>query len=222
MSPRNEPGITLGQRPLRVVVIDDHEAVRSGLERLLGKAAGVTSVAALADDRQLLELLGDERVDVVVLDYDLERGDGLTVCLRVKQLPRPPAVAVYSGYAGPWLAVAAAAAQADALISKAEPVDTLLDAIRSLSTGERLLQAPADELREAAGARVRDEDLAVMALLLDGVCVADIAIALALSEREAMHRARRVVGMLQARRAPTPVLMPVGADGHATPSRGPS
>ena len=211
MSPHDSLPTTLVERPLRVVVIDDHEAVRSGLERLLGKAAGVMSVAALADDRLLLQLLDEEHVDVVVLDYDLERGDGLSVCLRLKQLDRPPAVIVYSGYAGPWLAVAAAAAQADALVSKAEPVDTLLDAIRSLSTGARLLQPPADELREAAGARVRDEDLAVLALLLDGVRVAEIAVSLSLSEQEAMRRARRVVGMLQARRATPPVLVSAGA-----------
>src|SRR3954452_25522085 len=45
-----------GRDPVRVVVIDDHEAVRTGLERVLGRAPGVELVQAMADDRQLLEL----------------------------------------------------------------------------------------------------------------------------------------------------------------------
>src|SRR4051794_18619855 len=59
--------------PVRVVVIDDHEAVRAGLERVLKRAPGVDLVRAMADDRQLLELARDEQIDVVILDYDLER-----------------------------------------------------------------------------------------------------------------------------------------------------
>ena len=186
--------------PVRVVVLDDHEAVRTGLERVLERAPGVDLVAAMADDRQLLELARDQRMDVVILDYDLERGDGLTACLRIKQLLAPPAVAVYSGYAGPSLAVAAAVAQADALISKAQPVEELLAVVGQLSAGERLLPTPARDLREAAGARLLSEDLAVMAMLLDGVRLVDIAEALGIDERAATARARRVIGHLQVRR----------------------
>jgi DNA-binding NarL/FixJ family response regulator len=186
--------------PVRVVVIDDHEAVRTGLERGLERAPGVDLVAAMADDRQLLELARDQRMDVVILDYDLERGDGLTACLRIKQLLAPPAVAIYSGYAGPSLAVAASVAQADALISKAQPVEELLAVIRQLFEGERLLPNPARDLREAAGARLRQEDLAVMAMLLDGVRLVHIAEALGIDERAATALARRVIGHLQVRR----------------------
>lgn len=195
--------VQAGRDPVRVVVIDDHQAVRAGLERVLERAPGVELVTALADDRRLLELARVRQVDVVILDYDLERGDGLTVCLRVKQLSAPPAVAVYSGYAGPSLAVAAAVAQADALISKAQPIEELLAVIRQLSAGERLLANPARDLREAAGARLRREDLAVMAMLLDGMRLVDIAQALGIDLRAATAAAQRVVGLLQVRRRVT-------------------
>jgi len=189
--------------PIRVVVVDDHEAVRTGLERVLKRASGIHLVAAFADDRQVLDLARRGQVDVLILDYDLERGDGLAACLNVKQLRSPPAVAVYSGYAGPSLAVASAVAQADALVSKAQPVDELLDVVCQLSAGERLLRTPARDLREAAGARLPSEDLAVMAMLLDGNRIADIATALSIDARAARARARRVIGLLQVRRRDT-------------------
>src|SRR3954464_3717611 len=67
--------------PIGVMVVDDHEAVRAGLERVLERAPDLAPVAVLADDREVMSLVQRERVDVAVLDYDLERGDGLSLCL---------------------------------------------------------------------------------------------------------------------------------------------
>jgi DNA-binding NarL/FixJ family response regulator len=204
MSRPEEAVLRTGPEPIRVVVLDDHEAVRAGLERVLDRAPGVELVAAMADDSQLLGLVVEQPIDVVILDYDLERGDGLTACLCIKQLFAPPAVAIYSGYAGASLAVAAAVAQADALISKTQPVDELLTVIQQLAAGERLLPSPARDLREAAGARLRRGDLAMMAMLLDGVRLTDIADALAIDQRAAIAMAQRVIGLLQVRRRARP------------------
>ena len=187
-------------KPIRVVVVDDHEAVRTGLERVFERSPGFDSVSALADDRDLFALLQREPVDVVVLDYDLERTDGLSLCLRIKQRRKPPAVVIYSGYAAPALVLAATVAQADAVVHKADPVDVLLGALRRLTDGDRLLASPAPDLLEAAAARLDAADVPVMALLLHGIRTPDIAQTLALGEREAARRARRVVGVLQAGR----------------------
>ena len=183
---------------IRVVVVDDHEAVRTGLERVLDRAPGLEPVAGFADDRKLLSLVGREPVDVAVLDYDLERGDGLSLCWRLKQREDAPAVVIYSGYAGPSLVFAATVAQADAVVSKADPVDRLLSSIRRLAAGERLLKPPAPELLEAAAARLPAEDLPVMAMLADGADASEIAQALGLEAHDVARRARRVIGLIQA------------------------
>ena len=188
-----------------MVVVDDHEAIRAGLQRVLEGSPEFVLVSAIADGRDLLTLLQRERVDVVVLDYDLERTDGLSLCLRIKQQPESPAVVIYSGYAAPALVLAATVAQADAVVHKAEPVDVLLGALRRLTQGERLLGPPTPALLEAAAARVDVSDLPVMALLLDGTGSQDIATALALEEDEVARRTRRIIGVLQARRGRRPV-----------------
>jgi DNA-binding NarL/FixJ family response regulator len=193
----------------RVVVVDDHEAVRVGLDRVLQRAPGVNAVAVLEDGGELFALLHNERIDVVVLDYDLERGDGLSWCLRIKQRTSRVAVLIYSGYAGPGLVFAAGVAQADAVLSKAEPVGALLDAVRRLANGERLLGPPAPELFEAAAEQVEPDDLPLMALLIDGASPIDIATALGRTEDEVVWRSRRVVGLLQG--APRLARSPDGA-----------
>ena len=123
--------------PIRVVVVDDHKGVRMGLRRVLERSTGFALVAALADDRDLFTVLQHERTDVVVLDYDLERGDGLSLCLRIKARRDSPAVVIYSGYAAPSLVLGATVAQADALVHKADPVDVLLGSLRRLASGRR-------------------------------------------------------------------------------------
>jgi DNA-binding NarL/FixJ family response regulator len=183
---------------VRVAIVDDHEAVRAGLERVLRGRPWIDVVASHADDRALLGLMDRRRIDVAVLDYDLGAADGLDLTLRIKQRFSPPAVAIYSGYAGAGIAVAAAAAGADALVSKADPVSRLVHTIERLAAGEQQLAEPSRELRELACARLHPDDLAVMSLLLERVRVGEIAIVLGLTEAEAMRRARRVVAMLQA------------------------
>lgn len=183
---------------IKVIVVDDHEAVRTGLERVLDRAPDLEPVAGLADDRDVFSLVAREDVDVAVLDYDLERGDGLSLCWRLKQREDAPAVVIYSGYAGPSLAFAASVAQADAVVSKAEPVEVLLSTVRRLAAGDQLLEPPAPELVEAAAACVSIEDLPVMALLADGVDTNGIATALGLDARDVGRRAQRVIGRLQA------------------------
>jgi DNA-binding NarL/FixJ family response regulator len=183
---------------VRVAIVDDHEAVRAGLERFLRGRPWIELVASHADDRGLLALMDRRRVDVAVLDYDLGASDGLDLTLRIKQRFSPPAVAIYSGYAGAGIAVAAAAAGADAIVNKAEPVSRLIETIERLAAGERRLAEPSRDMRELACSRLHDEDLAVMSLLLERVRAADIAAVLGLDEQEALCRARRVVAMLQA------------------------
>jgi DNA-binding NarL/FixJ family response regulator len=186
---------------MRVVVVDDHEAVRTGLERVLEASAGFSVVAALPDESGLFALLDRERVDAVVLDYDLDRTDGVSLCLRIKHRPAPPSVVIYSAYAAPGIVLAATVAQADAVVHKAEPVAKLLGVLRRLGRGERVLSPPAPGLLETVASLLDPADLPVMALMLDGAEPHAIAQALTLDEREVVSRARRIVGRLQAGRS---------------------
>lgn len=181
---------------VRIVVVDDHPAVRAGLERLLQREPGFRVVAALEGPAELQRLLARAPVDVVVLDVELARGDGLAACQRLKQRPDAPAVLVYSAHAGPALVVPVAVAQADALVGKAEPVHALLDALRRAAQGERLVAPPTPDLLAAASARVDATDAPLVPLLVDGATVAEIGAALSLDDREVRRRCRRLLGRL--------------------------
>jgi DNA-binding NarL/FixJ family response regulator len=180
----------------RVALLDDHPAVLAGLGRLLESEPGLTVVASTPDHRELPGLLDRAEPDVLILDHDLAHADGLAQCLRVKRRPHPPAVVVYAAYTGAALAIAARAAGADALVDKAEPVDRLLAAIHGVARGSRLVPPPPADAYAAAVARIEDADLPLLAMLLDGASVEEIAVAVRREPAEVAWRAQRIVGRL--------------------------
>jgi DNA-binding NarL/FixJ family response regulator len=139
------------------------------------------------------------RPDVLILDYDLERDDGLSHCRRIKCRPHPPAVIIYSAYAGPALTLAARAAQADGVVDKAAPVQTLLMALRSVANGESVMSPLPRDVFEAAVARLDDDDLPVFAMLLDREPLDSIAQTLRTDRADVSRRAQRIVGRLRPR-----------------------
>jgi DNA-binding NarL/FixJ family response regulator len=186
-------------RMIRVAALDDHPAVLAGLQRLIERVDGLTVVAAAQDADTLVGQLEHVRADVVVLDYQLPRGDGLAVCQRLKERSRPPAAVIYSAYAGPALAIAARIAGADALIDKRAPATDLVDAIRSVAAGNPAMPAVSPEAHAAAIERVDPEDVPVAAMALAGTSHHGIAEALATDRRDVSRRIRRIVGRLGSR-----------------------
>jgi two-component system response regulator DevR len=182
---------------LRLALLDDHPAVLAGLRRLVEPQADMTVVAAAPTVAELSQQLDGARADVLVLDYVLARGDGLMHCLRVKRRSRPPAVIVYSAYTGHRLVLAARAAGADGVVDKAEPVQRLLAAIRGVFIGELALPTVPRDAYEAAVAALDDEDLPVLAMLLDGASLEAMAQALRKGRAEVSWRAQRIVGRLR-------------------------
>jgi DNA-binding NarL/FixJ family response regulator len=206
---------------LRVAILDDHPAVLAGLRRLIEAEHDMTVVAAAATPAELAKQIDGIRVDVLVLDYDLTDADGLAYCQRVKSRPRPPRVVIYSADATPALTLAARAAQANGVIGKAEPIPLLLSSIRRVAQGQAVMPPLRHEAYEALIARIDDEDLPILAMLLDGEPLDAIAATLRIDRTEVGWRAQRIVGRLRRRirmrDEPAAETASVGAGGSRSP-----
>jgi DNA-binding NarL/FixJ family response regulator len=183
---------------ITVLVVDDHPALRAGLEQLLDQEPGYRLLDAVSSEAELAIALRRHRPDVVVMDYALTRGDGLSACFRIKQRPQPPGVVLYSAYVDDVFAVPATLAQADAIVPKNDPVEVLLTAIDAVAAGESQVPPPEPELIEAASSRLEAEDLPIVGMLFARVRVDDIATTLGVAPREIRARALRIIGELQA------------------------
>jgi two-component system response regulator DevR len=126
---------------IRVLLVDDHEAVRQGLADLLADEEGIALAGAAATAREMLVEALRVTPDVAVVDYELGdwQTDGLTVCRLLKSLPRPPRVLMYSAYADSRFVEEALAAGADGVIAKSSLGVEVVWAIEAVARGRRVL-----------------------------------------------------------------------------------
>ena len=122
---------------IRVVVVDDHPALRAGLRTVLDSEPGIVFAGeSSGSEESVWPILRTARPDLVLLDYHLPRGDGLQLCYRIKSEALVRAVIVFSAYAGAELMLPAKLAGADAVLGKGVPARELFEVIRLVNRGE--------------------------------------------------------------------------------------
>lgn len=180
----------------RLLVVDDHAAVRAGLIGLLRREPGLVPLAAVGSVGEALREARNLEPQVALIDFQLPDGDGLTLCRELKLLRKPPRVVIYSAFARPALAVAATLAGADGLVDKGVEVDDLFDAIRAVGRGEQALPQLEPEMVARCTARLDPDDVSIFGMLMSGTTRADVAAVLNSNEQAVEDRLRAMLGAL--------------------------
>ena len=173
----------------RVAVVDPQPAVRAGLTLLLRAEPGLVPVGSAAGARDGLALVERLRPDVVLLEHRLLDGDGLALCRRLE-----PRVILYTADID---ALTARVAGADGVVDKASEPAELFEAIRVVARGGSALPPLDRNEMDDAAQRVDPEDLALLAMLVDGTPARDVADTLRLDQRRIGRRIERVLGRLR-------------------------
>jgi DNA-binding NarL/FixJ family response regulator len=173
---------------IRTLVVDDHPAVQRGLVAALRAEPGLIPVATASGMTAALAEAERSRPDVVVADFHLAEGNGLALCHELKLAPSPPAVLVYSAFAGPRVLLAAAVAGADGMLDKGGPLEELFAALRTVAGGRKSLPPLQPSAVERMVTRLGPDDLPILGMRMDGATVPEIASVLRLDERELSHR----------------------------------
>jgi len=182
---------------IRIVVIDDHPALRAGVRTVIDAEPGLVFAGESAgDEESLWPLLRRTHPDLVLLDYHLPSTDGLQLCHRIKRQHTPPRVLVYSAYASPPLALPALLARADGLVDKGLPARELFEAIRLVHRGDRLIPEVSQYLLSEALSQIDDRDRPIVGMLLDGTSEAEVAQVLKLEPSDVEHATRRILSRL--------------------------
>ena len=103
---------------IRVVIVDDHPALRAGLHAVVDAEPGIVFAGESGgDEESLWPAINRSRPDLILLDYHLPRGDGLQLCYRIKHDVPAPKVIIFTAYASGPLAVPAVRAQVPGVTS---------------------------------------------------------------------------------------------------------
>ena len=183
---------------IRVLVVDDHTAVRIGLGGLLEDRSDIEVVATAASAREALADAARVAPDVAVVDFHLGDGDGLTLCRAMKRLPRPPRVLVYSAYADGPLTAAAVVAGADAVLSKGTLGEEVVRTIRTLAHGRRAIPPIPRAVLRSLRARLEPADQSILGMLIQGITPSEVASVLRISQSRLESRRAAIVHALMA------------------------
>ncbi|MGA8845197.1 MAG: response regulator transcription factor [Nocardioides sp.] len=172
---------------IRVVLVDDHAMVRTGLAQFLGTASDIEVVGEASNGAQALEIVRSTRPDVVLMDLQMPGMDGVEATRRIVDEELADVLILTSFSDSDRILGALGAGAVGYLLKDVDP-DEVLDGIRLVRQGQSPLHPKA--ARSLIGARtatstpqltVRETE--VLALVKDGYQNKQIARRLEISER---------------------------------------
>ncbi len=139
----------------RLVLVDDHTIVRSGLRQIFAQEAGIEVVGEAADGPELMTLLRRTECDVILLDISMPGKNGLDVLKQVRERWPQLQVLMLSMYPEDQYAVRSIRAGAAGYLHKNAPPETVVEAVHTLARGKRYITP---ELAEQLASHVSTGD----------------------------------------------------------------
>lgn len=124
---------------LKVLLVDDHEVVRTGLRALIDSQEDMQVVGEAGTAEEAVRRVGYDSPDVVVLDVRLPDGSGVEACREIRQRFPEVKVLMLTSFADEEALMAAILAGASGYVLKRVKSDDLLGDIRRVGAGESLL-----------------------------------------------------------------------------------
>ena len=198
---------------IRVVLVDDQELVRTGFRLVLGGQPDLEVVGEAGDGAEAIEVVGQTRPDVVVMDVRMPRMDGVEATRRIRSSADAPRVLILTTFDLDEYVYAALRAGASGFLLKDTMPADLLNAIRVIAAGDALLapsvtrrliahfahRASAPPRTPPGLAELTDREREVLALVARGLTNAELAGTLCVSLPTAKTHVSRILTKLRAR-----------------------
>src|SRR4030095_15288413 len=122
--------------PIRIMIVDDHAVIRTGLRMLIEQDETMTVVAMAGSPSEALTLAEAEKPDIIVLDLILGEEDGLDFLPELCKVSSNSKVLILTGVQTPESHRTAIRRGAMGIVLKQQAADLLLKAIRKVHDGE--------------------------------------------------------------------------------------
>jgi two-component system response regulator DevR len=199
-------------RPLRLLVVDDHEVVRQGLVALLDRRQGFEVVAEAGTAAEAVEQARRYEPDLVVMDVRLPDGSGVEACREIRAERPATRVVMLTSYPDEEAVLSAIVAGASGYLLKQVRARDLVSALEAVGRGESLLDPAVTEKvlervrRIATGAAADDlaalttQEQKILLLVAEGKTNKEIASEVFLSDKTVKNYVSSILSKLNLER----------------------
>ena len=199
-------------RPLRLLVVDDHEVVRQGLVSLLERREHFQVVAEAGTAAEAVEMARKFEPDLVVMDVRLPDGSGIEACREIRAEFPATRVVILTSYPDEEAVLSAIIAGASGYLLKQIRGRDLVSALESVGRGESLLDPAVtekvlDRVRRIATGTYTDEmaqltqqEQKILLLVAEGKTNKEIAAEVFLSDKTVKNYVSSILSKLNLER----------------------
>jgi DNA-binding NarL/FixJ family response regulator len=206
MTEQSEP------RPLRLLVVDDHEVVRQGLVALIDRREKFQVVAEAGTVEEALDAARRFQPDLVIMDVRLPDGSGIEACREIRAELPATRVVMLTSYPDEEAVLSAIIAGASGYLLKQVRARDLVNALEAVGRGESLLDPAVTEkvlerVRRIASGTYTDElaqltaqEQKILQLVAEGKTNKEIASEVFLSDKTVKNYVSSILSKLNLER----------------------
>jgi two-component system response regulator DevR len=199
------------QRPLRLLVVDDHEVVRQGLVSLLDRRAAFEVVAQAGSIAEAIAQAARYEPDLVIMDLRLPDGSGIEACREIRAARPQTRVVMLTSYPDEEAVLSAIMAGASGYLLKQIRGRDLVSALEAVGRGESLLDSAVTEKvlervrRLASGSsdelsELTSQERKILLLVAEGKTNKEIAAEVFLSDKTVKNYVSSILSKLNLQR----------------------
>jgi DNA-binding NarL/FixJ family response regulator len=194
----SSPKMVTSPTQIRVLSVDDHALIREGIAALVANQKDMRLVGEASNGREAIEQFRSHQPDITLMDLQMPEMNGIDALIAIRSEFPDARIIVLTTYPGDALCKRAMTAGAQAYILKGNVRKDLLDTIRAVRAGKKILHAEvaAELATHASDDALSEREIEVLSLIAAGNSNKLVADQLAISEDTVKGHVKSILSKL--------------------------